>query len=435
MGLSVSQLVHGEKIGDGCSASGKNQGTLKSDGKEYQVYVFSDSESVTEAVSKFLQDANTQERPQELLLDFEFMLITPETIDVETEIGQLLQDLTKQEAPKEHGVNSRPGDKTAEEKLQSPQEAIARDTEKGDSSRSQSSTSGRSEVVYSSLFSLARTFNTSLTEARQKKETQQKNSELPKGREEGRSALLPQTASKIERQLPQESRYDREGNGKQDRQQQDEEKEGFAQHQEEKQKESQKKKNKIVSIANVQAARDKPRNTQPQTAAAQGAGTPAGQSKSAKGVLGGIENIYLRFMALMARILGQAELEAHQLYLRIKERTDAIDVLTLLISKINSEKGAIDWSNNEEMKKLLEKARAIGVDIPEGKFQWSEEEKKLLKENIQLRKDSMEKVTQLERTDMQRYLQEASQCHQARSNILKVIKEVIDTFIHNIRPA
>ena len=139
-------------------------------------------------------------------------------------------------------------------------------------------------------------------------------------------------------------------------------------------------------------------------------------------------------MALMARILGQAEAEAHDLYMRIKERTDSIDLLTLLISKINSEKGAIDWSNNEEMKQLIEKARALGVDIPQGKFKWNEDEKKLLKENIQMRKDSMEKVTQLERTDMQRYLQEASQCHQARSNVLKLLKEVMDTIIHNMRP-
>ena len=51
-----------------------------------------------------------------------------------------------------------------------------------------------------------------------------------------------------------------------------------------------------------------------------------------------------------------------------------------------------------------------------------------------MKKDSMEKITQLERTDMQRYLQEVSQCHQTRSNVLKLLKEVIDTFIYNLRP-
>jgi len=146
-----------------------------------------------------------------------------------------------------------------------------------------------------------------------------------------------------------------------------------------------------------------------------------------------IGDIYFLFMSLMARILGQAEAEAHTLYQRIKARTDNLDVLTLLISKINSEPGEINWSDNQEMQALVAHARQIGVEIPDGKLEWSEDEKRLLKENIQMKKDSLEKITQLERTDMQRFMQEASQCHQARSNILKLLKEVIDTIIHNFR--
>lgn len=138
-------------------------------------------------------------------------------------------------------------------------------------------------------------------------------------------------------------------------------------------------------------------------------------------------------MKLMARILGQAEAEAQELYLRVKERTDNVDTLTLLLSKINSEKGAIDWRDNPEMKALVEQARKLDVTISDT-LQWTEEEKKLLKENIQMRKENMEKITQLERTDMQRHLQEVSQCHQARSNVLKLLKELMDTFIYNLRP-
>jgi len=144
-------------------------------------------------------------------------------------------------------------------------------------------------------------------------------------------------------------------------------------------------------------------------------------------------DIFTRFMALMARILGQAQADAHALYRRIKERTDNIDILTGLIGKINNTEGKVDWSEDPQMRALIDKARALGVEIPEGKYSWTEEEKRYLKENIQMRKDSLEKVTQLERTDMQRYMQEASQCHQARSNVLKLIKEVMDTINHNLR--
>lgn len=147
-----------------------------------------------------------------------------------------------------------------------------------------------------------------------------------------------------------------------------------------------------------------------------------------------IENVFISFMQLMARILGQAEAEAHELYLRVKERTDNVDKLTLLLSKINAEKGAINWEKDTEMKALVDQVKKLGVTIDNTTYCWSEEEKKLLKENIQMRKENMEKITQLERTDMQRHLQEVSQCHQARSNVLKLLKELMDTFIYNLRP-
>ncbi|ACZ32924.1 conserved hypothetical protein [Chlamydia pneumoniae LPCoLN] len=147
-----------------------------------------------------------------------------------------------------------------------------------------------------------------------------------------------------------------------------------------------------------------------------------------------VENVFLRFMKLMARILGQAEAEANELYMRVKQRTDDVDTLTVLISKINNEKKDIDWSENEEMKALLNRAKEIGVTIDKEKYTWTEEEKRLLKENVQMRKENMEKITQMERTDMQRHLQEISQCHQARSNVLKLLKELMDTFIYNLRP-
>lgn len=147
-----------------------------------------------------------------------------------------------------------------------------------------------------------------------------------------------------------------------------------------------------------------------------------------------IENVFISFMQLMARILGQAEAEAHELYLRVKERTDNVDKLTLLLSKINTEKGDINWEKDAEMKALVDQVKQLGVTIDTATYCWSEEEKKLLKENIQMRKENMEKITQLERTDMQRHLQEVSQCHQARSNVLKLLKELMDTFIYNLRP-
>jgi len=426
-------MLHADQIGEGtASTSGKNEGILKTGGQEYSIFVFSDSEAVTEAVAKFLQEANQQGASLEQLLDYEFVHITQEMIEVESEVELLLNQLAKQEISKEEGISLKPQDLLhGKENLQSLKKSSLSNSAGKDVSKSASqAASNKSEVVYSSLFSLARSFHATLSENKQKKgpETPSKS----EGKEEARPAPLQQPQVHSESLNLHERQLDREGNGKQEQgQKQDEENEGHAQHQEQQQEQKNKgnKKNKIVPIRSVQASRN-------QSGSQLKASTSSSsQSSKSSNPTPSIDNVYIRFMALMARILGQAEYEAHQLYLRIKDRTDAIDVLTLLISKLNSEKAGIDWTNNEEMKKLIDKARALGVDIPEGKYKWTDDEKKLLKENVQMRKDSMEKITQLERTDMQRYLQEASQCHQARSNTLKLLKEVTDTIIHNMRPS
>lgn len=353
----------------------KQEGTLKSEGKEHTVFAYADTESVSEAASELLEQINDPEMPEKLLGEHEFMEITSETIEIEQEIEQLSKELEK------------PADKAPEGLKQGqarPQGDVVREQPE----------------VHTSIFSLARSFNSQLTQG--KKENARPHTS--KGREEGRAAqpLAYQQAESLETLHLGETKEERD----------EEQREGFDQQQ---QKQEDKRK-----YFEVKGSRRVSRSQR--TSGARGESLPVS-----------MEGIYTRFMALMARILGQAEAEAHALYQRIKHRTDSIDVLTLLISKINSEPGKIDWSDNEEMKKLIAAARAMGVDIPEGKLEWSDDEKKLLKENIQMRKDSMEKVTQLERTDMQRYLQEASQCHQARSNVLKLLKEVMDTIIHNMR--
>jgi hypothetical protein len=432
--VNFAQTLHAEQVGELISGNGKNQGTLKADGKEYSVILFADSESVSESASEFLQDASLQKGGPQILKEFKFV---PIDLEIEMEILELLGELSTpedaQDKLQEHIPRSKTeGGHTSEKMAQTPQDKKLDPGKKADSHAY--TQSKKSEVVYTSLFSLARSFNMNLSQSRpSQKSDPHSPSQKAHGKEESRS-LNTSSPQSAERTAPQESRFERrekEG-GKQGR---DDQEEGSSKKDQRGQQEEKKEKSqKVTAIASLQAARKEERqraNTVPRIHAAQGTPPPGG---SASQTLGSVENIYFRFMALMARILGQAEYEAHQLYLRIKERTDNIDVLTLLISKVNSEKGAIDWSNNEEMKQLVERARAIGVDIPQGKYTWSEEEKKLLKENIQMRKDSMEKMTQLERTDMQRFLQEASQCHQARSNVLKLLKEVVDTIIANMRP-
>lgn len=438
------------------SRSSQPQGTLKTESENFNVFAFEDTGSVSKEVSEYLQEINQQPLPEGS--EHEFVQITPEQVEMQEEIAALIEELAAQEMP------------DAKSDLKSVKlPTLPKQSEKGDLSSKDSNLAapskphsslnqtGRSSspdsVVYSSLFTLARTFNKALSQGRPEKHS----TENPQTNDLKETLPRPTATAKIQETSIQENidiEQQERGKDKEDRQK-DQEQDHRDEKEDQEERNSQKEsafliekvqlrgmsahKNfesnpvKKVTFETPKASRSSSKSSFSKPSAARIPPFHA-ENAAAQGAVGSVESIFFRFMSLMARILGQAEAEAHNLYLRVKERTDGIDHLTLLISKINSEKGAIDWSKNDEMKQIVEKARALGVDIPEGKLKWTEDEKKLFKENIQMRKDSMEKLTQLERTDMQRFLQEASQCHQARSNILKLLKEVIDTILANMRP-
>lgn len=148
------------------------------------------------------------------------------------------------------------------------------------------------------------------------------------------------------------------------------------------------------------------------------------------------KDIYVRFELLTLKLIEQSETDANELYSKIEGRTNEVETLNKLIYKINKP-GELDLSGKEG-EDLLKQVRGLvrdsGVEIPEGKTKWSEEEKKQLKENINMVKDSKEKFTQLERIKLQRHMQNISHHYQALSNNQKLRKEAFDTIIHNIRP-
>jgi hypothetical protein len=446
MASGLAQTAHVEKIGVDLTGGAKNQGTLKTEGgSTYTCMAFVDTESVTEAVYLFLQEVNTQQSA-EILTHVTFVFITPKQIAIESEIAYLLGQLANEKS----GEQSLTAQSKQNQSHTPQQTGVPTSPQKGDLTPSAqkhplltttelqktNALPSPDTVVYSSLFTLVRTVNLAQIKKQEHNKQDVSRDQHDVKKEKESSSLHSATFnSSVEKTLQEKEpnrwdRGDREGNGRQGRE--DQEEKGHANGEEEKLRQQgiASKKRKGASIESINL----PQANRAVESGRIEANTSSNSKVSPAQTLGSVENIYIRFMALMARILSQAEREAHELYVRIKERTDNIDLLTLLLSKVNSEKGAIDWSNDEKMKELIEKARAIGVDIPKDKFKWSEEEKKLLKENIQMRKDSMEKITQLERTDMQRYLQESSQCHQARSNVLKLLKEVTDTILANLRP-
>lgn len=349
---------------------------------ETGTYVFVPVEGETDVMAHYLQQINCQfitaQKPEsfeKMIKNHQVIFISNDVIEVEHEIYQLQQALDN---------------KSEIKKIVSPKENNTKNT------------------IHSSLFSLAKTiYQKKPRTARTTPVAQSHSNNKTRSDISSPYATIahPKVETPSKEPIKSIYRVERDDSQQQGRQ---------GQQHDQQQKHAKDKLNKKVSRAEKTSA--------------------TSIERPADDCLTDMNHIFIRFMDLMARILGQAEAEAHELYQKIKHRTDQVDTLTSLIQKINNETGEINWNENPQMLQLIQQAREIGVEIPEGKTEWTVEEKRLLKENISMRKDSMEKITQLERTDMQRYLQEASQCHQARSNILKLLKEVLDTIIHNIRP-
>lgn len=418
-----------------------SEGILKGEGKEYTVFVYAETESVSKGVSEFLGEMQAAEAGE--FFQFEAVWITPSEIQLYVEIQQLMQELGPfEQAKSEHPNES----KTSLSTPSRGNDAGKKVENKSSTSPTDASSKKQTQHIrptekshFSSIFSMSKAL--SMTKAPIEGRKEEKGNFQKKESQPFHSPVaVSQPRETIFTRLEREQQREKNDEGKQggqeeNNQKKDQEKQqGRAFSQNNIQGKKNEKKKPDFVVAGVQGSRSSSKSLPSTHANASSSSGSNSSSHKTNERLQGVENIYIRFMALMARILGQAEAEAHDLYQRIKHRTDDIDTLTHFISQINSAKGKIDWSKDEEMKQLLEKVRALGVEIPAGKYTWTDDEKKMLKENVQMKKDSMEKITQLERTDMQRYLQEASQCHQARSNVLKLLKEVMDTIIANMRP-
>lgn len=140
------------------------------------------------------------------------------------------------------------------------------------------------------------------------------------------------------------------------------------------------------------------------------------------------EDIFVRFEKIALKLVDQSESEANDLYSKIKTRTDDVDFLNRILGKINVS-GELDLSKDE---KAIDQLRRLGVEIPAGKNKWNEEEKKLLKETIHGAKDGIEKFSQLERIKLQRVMQNVAHHLQAISNVHRLLRQIMDTIIHNM---
>jgi hypothetical protein len=112
-------------------------------------------------------------------------------------------------------------------------------------------------------------------------------------------------------------------------------------------------------------------------------------------------------------------------FLELKKRQDEVAYLHKLIKTINvaTTKGEFDCSNNEELKNLLNKSKAYGVDIKEGKYKYSKEERDRLIENIRMTIEDNNVLNDMQLQTATRLTNERYESYQMARSIMKPLHE------------
>lgn len=110
----------------------------------------------------------------------------------------------------------------------------------------------------------------------------------------------------------------------------------------------------------------------------------------------------------------------------LKKLQDIVAYLHKLIKNINTETsatGEFDCSKNEELKKLLKEASGMGVEIKEGKFTYTKDERDRLIDNIRMTIDDYHVKNEMSMQTINRLTSERYESYQLARSIMKPLHE------------
>lgn len=112
-------------------------------------------------------------------------------------------------------------------------------------------------------------------------------------------------------------------------------------------------------------------------------------------------------------------------FLELKKRQDEVHFLHKLIKTINTAttNEELDCTNNEEIKKLLPKAKEYGVDLKEDKLKYNKDELERLIENIRITADDSNVLNDMQLQTITRLTTERYESYQLARSIMKPIHE------------
>lgn len=119
--------------------------------------------------------------------------------------------------------------------------------------------------------------------------------------------------------------------------------------------------------------------------------------------------------------------QIHKEFQELKPRQDQVAFLHKLLKAINSstnDKGGLDWSKNDELLELMDKAREMGVDIPEGKKKFNQDERERLVDNVKMTVEDLNVQNDMQLQNITRLNNERFESYQLARAIMKPLHDV-----------
>ncbi len=112
-------------------------------------------------------------------------------------------------------------------------------------------------------------------------------------------------------------------------------------------------------------------------------------------------------------------------FVELKKRQDQVTLLHKIIKAINAAtvNGEFDCTKNQELKDLLDKAKEYGVDVKDGKYKYTSDERDRLIENVRLTADDFNVLNDMQLQTVSRLTTERYESYQLARAIMKPLHE------------
>ncbi len=141
-------------------------------------------------------------------------------------------------------------------------------------------------------------------------------------------------------------------------------------------------------------------------------------------------------LMITTKRVGDLEAKIKEAHKEIQARQEKIAFLHGILRAINattSDEETLDWENDPELLEMLEKAREMGIEIPEGKTKFDKNSRLRLIENIKMGVDDLNLENEMQMQTVTRLTNERYESYQMARSIMKPLHELRMAILRNFK--